>query len=84
MSECLVRMFGGEIPRVPDTVTKDTCVRVFQLLSLQLQLFTASTAPWTPGEKSWTAKVARSLFFPQTTKSNSWTQLLKYIYIITH
>jgi len=42
MTECLVRTFGGEIPRVPGAVIKNTCLIVFQLLSLQFRLFTAS------------------------------------------
>ena len=34
--------FGGEIPRVPGAVIKNTCLIVWRLLSLQLRLFTAS------------------------------------------
>jgi len=42
MTECLARTFVGEIPRVPSTTTKNTCLIALWLLSLQLQLFTAS------------------------------------------
>jgi len=37
-----VHNFGGEIPRVPSAVIKNTCLIVFWLLSLQFRLFTAS------------------------------------------
>jgi len=37
-----VHTFGGEIPRVPSTVIKNTCITVFWLVSLQFQLFMAS------------------------------------------
>jgi len=37
-----VHTFGGEIPRVPGTAIKNTCLIVCRLLSLQFRLFTAS------------------------------------------
>jgi len=37
-----VHTFGGEIPRVPSTIIKNTCLIVFRLLSLQFWLFMAS------------------------------------------
>jgi len=42
MTECLVRMFGREIPSVPRAVIKNTRLIVCQLLSLQFRLFMAS------------------------------------------
>jgi len=37
-----VHTFGGEIPHVPGAVIKNTYLTAVRLLSLQLQLFTAS------------------------------------------
>jgi len=42
MTGCLVRMFGGEIPRVPGAVIKNICLIVCRLLSLQFRFFMAS------------------------------------------
>jgi len=44
MTGCLACTFGGEIPRVPGAVIKNTCLIVCRLLSLHFWLFTASEA----------------------------------------
>jgi len=46
MTGCLARMFGGEIPRVPGAVKKNTCLTVYIVLLGYYRIFESMTQ-WT-------------------------------------
>jgi len=65
MTGCLVRTFGGEIPHVPGTVIKNTCLIALWLLSLQLWLFTASHSQVLYHRTNWILKLIHAYGKPE-------------------